>query len=62
MQVLRFRTEGYTVPVGYHCEVKAGEYVQRVNQPELAGIVRELRWDAPRAGLVDSTQIKKRKS
>ena len=25
---------------------KAGDYVQRVNQPELAGIVRELRWDA----------------
>jgi superfamily II DNA or RNA helicase len=25
---------------------KVGEYVQRVNQPELAGIVRELRWDA----------------
>src|SRR5437016_1166299 len=24
---------------------KPGEYVQRVNQPELAGIVRELRWD-----------------
>jgi len=25
---------------------KVGDYVQRVNQPELAGIVRELRWDA----------------
>jgi len=25
---------------------KAGDYVQRVNQPEAAGIVRELRWDA----------------
>jgi hypothetical protein len=24
---------------------KAGDYVQRVNQPELAGIVREPRWD-----------------
>lgn len=24
---------------------KAGDYVQRVNQPELVGIVRELRWD-----------------
>ena len=24
---------------------KAGDYVQRVNQPEVAGIVRELRWD-----------------
>jgi hypothetical protein len=24
---------------------KVGEYVQRVNQPELAGIIRELRWD-----------------
>src|SRR5437868_3562284 len=23
----------------------AGDYVQRKNQPELAGIVRELRWD-----------------
>jgi hypothetical protein len=25
---------------------KVGDYVQRVNQPEVAGIVRELRWDA----------------
>jgi hypothetical protein len=25
---------------------KVGDYVQRVNQPELAGIVREQRWDA----------------
>lgn len=25
---------------------KVGDYVQRVNQPELAGVVRELRWDA----------------
>jgi SNF2 family DNA or RNA helicase len=25
---------------------EVGDYVQRVNQPELAGIVRELRWDA----------------
>jgi len=24
---------------------KVGDYVQRVNQPEVAGIVRELRWD-----------------
>jgi len=29
---------------------KVGDYVQRVNQPELVGIVRELRWD----GQVDS--------
>ena len=25
---------------------KVGDYVQRANQPEIAGIVRELRWDA----------------
>ena len=25
---------------------KVGDYVQRMNQPELAGIIRELRWDA----------------
>jgi hypothetical protein len=32
---------------------KAGDYVQRVNQPELAGIVRELRWDAQsKAGII----------
>lgn len=24
---------------------KVGDYVQRANQPELVGIVRELRWD-----------------
>jgi hypothetical protein len=24
---------------------KAGDYVQRVNQPEFAGVVREPRWD-----------------
>jgi superfamily II DNA or RNA helicase len=34
------------MPMKPESKFKVGDYVQRVNQPELAGIVRELRWDA----------------
>jgi hypothetical protein len=40
--------QNYLPSRGMNAEAKfkGGDYVQRVNQPELAGIVRELRWDA----------------
>lgn len=31
--------------MAFEAQFRVGDYVQRVNQPELAGIVRELRWD-----------------
>jgi hypothetical protein len=31
--------------VDHPSKYKVGDYVQRVNQPELVGVVRELRWD-----------------